>query len=855
MLHFKAWVRPWLWYCLKCAGKGEKKVASVFGVNAAASHDAVLYLRRGAPDVPVWLFTTVTPLPETAVLCERVYLNKRSLMLVAGSERHLWRCSVAISVGTWTGSGAWPLKLAPFLIPPFRVLILNGNGGFFSGSPANVIVHGARAGSDAVQRAWGRTRELIHSVREAIHNARVHGQEGLDRVRIRVKGKVHTARVRANDLSHGLAVLSAATGLRVAATLLRWMSNPHLTLVERWHGNQPLVLDVEASKGDGLIHFTQSGPQWDGAELEKAALSSDARWLLWRSGRDADPVTDGMGLFDDARTFAISRQTHCRGWKKVVLPTAPFRTLQAGEATRVSAPLSEAILVDRRKLLALGIPRCSMPGAAWLILFWKAAAAGWRSYSIGQGAPLSRSLPEQPEFPIQDTAFVLQTLPTPALRRLSPRQQELSRGNICFRTADFKAAAPRESERLKVLVVSPFLPYPLAHGGAVRIYNLCRELSDRVDFTLVAMREANDVVDYDKLHQVFREVYIVDKDQRNSVDLTQPAQVSSSESSSLRALIAQLSHRLLPDVLQIEYTHFAAFRDSAPGVPALLVEHDLTFSLYRQLAETNSNPTSWGEYERWLAFERKWLASYEGVWTVSEDDRLRAIAESRRDPDRTFRIANGVDLERFQPCVPPEGTREIFYVGSFRHLPNIIGFERLCEEIMPRVWAKAPDTRLCVVAGPEHERFWKHFAREKDLRTLDPRIVVHGFVEDLRPLYERAWVVAVPLEVSAGTNIKVLEAMACGKAIVSTPVGCAGLDLQDGYEIAIRRDWEEFSDTLCTLLSDNALRSDLGSRARWSAETYFSWTAIAERAYESYITVAGKPSDSRSMADRSMTAV
>ena len=93
---------------------------------------------------------------------------------------------------------------------------------------------------------------------------------------------------------------------------------------------------------------------------------------------------------------------------------------------------------------------------------------------------------------------------------------------------------------------------------------------------------------------------------------------------------------------------------------------------------------------------------------------------------------------------------------------------------MPRVWAQAPDTRLRVVAGPEHERFWRQCGRKKDLRGLDPRIVVHGFVEDLQPLYERAWVVAVPLEVSAGTNIKVIEAMACGKAIVSTPAGCSG---------------------------------------------------------------------------------
>jgi glycosyltransferase involved in cell wall biosynthesis len=216
------------------------------------------------------------------------------------------------------------------------------------------------------------------------------------------------------------------------------------------------------------------------------------------------------------------------------------------------------------------------------------------------------------------------------------------------------------------------------------------------------------VVDYDKLHQVFREIHVVDKDRRTPLDGRLPAQVSSSESSSLRALIAQLSYKLLPDLLQIEYTHFAGFRDSAPGVPALLVEHDLTFSLYRQLAEANPSPASWGEYERWLAFERKWLASYEAVWTVSEGDRVRAVEEAPRNPERTFRIANGVDLDRFRPCNPPEGTPEVFYVGSFRHLPNIIGFERLCDEVMPRVWAKAPETRVRVVAGPEHERFRRH---------------------------------------------------------------------------------------------------------------------------------------------------
>jgi glycosyltransferase involved in cell wall biosynthesis len=172
-------------------------------------------------------------------------------------------------------------------------------------------------------------------------------------------------------------------------------------------------------------------------------------------------------------------------------------------------------------------------------------------------------------------------------------------------------------------------------------------------------------------------------------------------------------------------------------------------------------------------------------------------------------------------------------------LPNIIGFEKLRDEIMPRVWAKAPDTRLRVVAGPEHERYWKSFGRKGDLHKLDSRIDVQGFVEDLRPSYARAAVVVIPLEVSAGTNIKVLEAMACGKAIVTTPVGCAGLGLMDEYHAVIRQDWGEFADAVLDLLTAADLRSGLGVRARRLAEASFSWKAIADRAYLSYLTVAG----------------
>jgi glycosyltransferase involved in cell wall biosynthesis len=117
-------------------------------------------------------------------------------------------------------------------------------------------------------------------------------------------------------------------------------------------------------------------------------------------------------------------------------------------------------------------------------------------------------------------------------------------------------------------------------------------------------------------------------------------------------------------------------------------------------------------------------------------------------------------------------------------------------------------------------------------------VLIHGFVEDLRPFYARAAVVLVPLEVSAGTNIKVLEAMACGKAIVSTPVGCAGLGLEHRRELLIASDWPAFEASITELLFDPQLRTELGYLGRQAAIQRFSWTAIAASAYTSYQTIA-----------------
>jgi glycosyltransferase involved in cell wall biosynthesis len=859
------WVKVGLKSILALLGKREEKVAAVFGISPKPCHDAVVHLKAGAPEVPVWLFTTAPPLPETAVLCERVYVHRDSLSLFLRAQIRLWPYWVAIAVSTWTAEhGRWALKLAPFFIPPFRVLLLNSWGGFFPGKPALVLLHGFRFWLGAALSAWIWSKEIAVG---CCHSSPVRRMQDLAAgywllvsYHIWRSGPVR----RVQEVSYGVwrlvsyhiwrsspvrRVTDFAFGaaLFALATLLRWLAYPHRGWFQRLHGNESVYTGdpSEWASGQGVERFVQKGYVWDFRRFADLMESSDSRWILWKQDADdsaqieIETQLDGATcLFEDPLTFAVARQPEARGWKPALFPMAPFRHLQPGTASQVLAPVARTILVDRAKLAALGIPKTELTYTAWMLLFWKAAAAGWRCYSVPGREPAGW----QPDFPEQETEFFLQFLADRKLRELGPSGPDLSRGTVSFAPAQ---QLPLRRDRLKVVVVSPFLPYPLAHGGAVRIFNLCRELADRVDFILIAVREAHDIVPYEKLHQIFRQVYAVDIDEIESNDERLPRQVRAAQSASLRALIADVCERVQPDLLQIEFTHMAGYRGCAPDVPAVLVEHDLTFKLYNQLVQTDPSDAAWDEYQRWLDFERHWFMAYDGVWTVSEDDRCGAIDEGS-DPERTFVVPNGVDVRRFIPSfaycknesLAPEAGPEVLYVGSFRHLPNILGFQKLCREVMPRVWQRIPNARLRVVAGPRHEYFWSTLAKKGESIDSDPRIEMQGFVEDLRPLYSRAAVVVAPLEVSAGTNIKVLEAMACGKVVVTTRAGCAGLGLKNGGDAFIRDDWEEFAEAVCEALLNAPLRSRVGARARRTVEARFSWASIAESAFSSYQTLA-----------------
>ena len=202
------------------------------------------------------------------------------------------------------------------------------------------------------------------------------------------------------------------------------------------------------------------------------------------------------------------------------------------------------------------------------------------------------------------------------------------------------------------------------------------------------------------------------------------------------------------------------------------MEHDVTFDLYEQLLRFDDRWELRRELDLWRKFETEAWRTVDRVVTMSEKDRRRVT------PAAAVTLANGVDLDAsvLPRTPPPQGrTRPHPLYWQLRPPAQRDGGGVLRQ----RSVAAARSVTLHIIAGTRHEQY----AVAADL--AQPGIELEGFVADVRPAYRRATLVVAPLVASAGTNIKVLEAMAMGKAVVSTPAGVNGMDLAPGQDFVL----------------------------------------------------------------------
>ncbi|MCX6636425.1 MAG: GNAT family N-acetyltransferase, partial [Acidobacteria bacterium] len=223
------------------------------------------------------------------------------------------------------------------------------------------------------------------------------------------------------------------------------------------------------------------------------------------------------------------------------------------------------------------------------------------------------------------------------------------------------------------------------------------------------------------------------------------------------------------------------------------------------------------DWWRWSRFERAAIGRFRRVVAMSEKDAV-LLGRQKCLPHV---IPNGVDLDRFAP-EPEQESQRLLFIGSFRHFPNLTAYRFFAGEVWPRLRERFPDMTLTVVAGPDGLRYLGGAGPQ------DQRIDLLEFVRDVRPLYVEASLVVVTTLESAGTNLKVLEAMAMERAVVSTTTGCAGLGLAHGESVWIADTAAEFAEAVARLAGDAPLRRRLARAARAIAEGRFDWKRIGE---------------------------
>jgi ribosomal protein S18 acetylase RimI-like enzyme len=377
--------------------------------------------------------------------------------------------------------------------------------------------------------------------------------------------------------------------------------------------------------------------------------------------------------------------------------------------------------------------------------------------------------------------------------------------------------------RRRVAVLSPYFPYPLSHGGAVRLFNLLREAAREFDVFLFAFSETGCKEDTAPVREFCAKVILVGKPWYREPRWSSlaPPEVCEYRSGIMKRLWKDLTRQYRIDLRQIEYTCLARYRGE------ILVEHDVTFDLYRQVFEREHSSPAWWNWWRWRRFETRAVENFARVVTMSEKDSwLLGLAHGTLALPHVRVIGNGVDLERFRP-EPEQAGQRLLFIGSFRHFPNVVAYRFLVEQVWPRLRAQFPAMTLTAVAGPEARVHWRLHS-DSGAPPAPAGVSLLEFVEDVRPLYVEANLVVVPTLVSAGTNVKVLEAMAMERAVVSTSCGCAGLGLEHGISVWIADTAEEFARGVALLVADPALRSRLAGAARRLAEAHFDWKKLGE---------------------------
>jgi polysaccharide biosynthesis protein PslH len=395
---------------------------------------------------------------------------------------------------------------------------------------------------------------------------------------------------------------------------------------------------------------------------------------------------------------------------------------------------------------------------------------------------------------------------------------------------------------MRILYITDSFPYPTVSGDRIRVYNLIRRIALQNEVWLAAVVDSPDEMDGVKHMKEFCTGVITAPVRRyhpfvhipgliNHAMRGIPLEMKFIISSELIKKIKLVMTDVIFDLVQIEHSHLALYAERIGFNPAsnlVLDFHNVVGHQYSQISHLKLN--RFAQFRAWLfsislrRWEPRYAERFDNCITVSEADRLRLLKLNPTLPIEV--VPNGVDCNQFQPLTPFTGPPSLLFIGTMNYPPCTDAAIFFCKEILPEIRKQIPDIRVWIVGkDPPPEII--------NLQT--DGVTVTGRVKDVVPYYQQSTACVVPLRAGGGTRLKILEAMALQRPVVSTSIGCEGLEVADNHHLLIANDPEEFAKKTVSLLTDDFLYGRIVREARKLVETLYDWDIIARRLQRLYL--------------------
>ena len=383
---------------------------------------------------------------------------------------------------------------------------------------------------------------------------------------------------------------------------------------------------------------------------------------------------------------------------------------------------------------------------------------------------------------------------------------------------------------MKVLVLSYDVPYPPHTGYRSRVFNVVKQLAKEHAVHLVALYDDEaeraacaPAESYCTCVTYLRRQSTSWKHVARSLVSTLPVHVQTIPSALARHL-QDVRTREQPDLIYENFAFFSAYTAPLHGcLPVVLDQHNVDRDVWQKLYAHETNPArkavNYLNWKKTLNLERLAYANVSGVVSVSDGDYRRTQEEIGYDGPHVVG-ENGVDIDYFSnPSPETFNENEFLFTGTGAYR-NRVALHWFLDDIWPLVKRQLPPAKLNVVGN---------FSAEQ-IRLFEgaPDVWFSGRVEDVRPYFTSAAVYVAPFQYGYGSKLKILEAMAMQKAIVSTPAGVNGIDVAGGQAV-VAPSPQAFADELVALSHDPARIRRLGAAARALACEQYAWDVIGAR--------------------------